>query len=122
MGFRIMWWEAKLDRIETYRDIIKRVMSDLVDYIPVEEGIRTELLLDDLDGHYQVMQIGWKDRRRIHGTLFHVDLIGGKVYVEHDGTDLALVDDLIGAGIPKHDIVMGFHPPTHRKYTDFAVS
>jgi ketopantoate reductase len=111
-----------MDRIEIYRDIIKRVMRELVKYIPDEEGIRTELLLDDGNGHYQVMQIGWKDRRRIHGTLFHVDLIGDKVHVEHDGTDLALVDDLLDAGIPKHDIVIGFHPPAHRKYTDFAVS
>jgi hypothetical protein len=111
-----------MDRVETYRDIIKRVMRELVDYIPEEEGIRTELLLDDTNGHYQVLQVGWKDRRRIHGTLFHVDLIGEKVYVEHDGTDLALVDDLLKAGIPKHDIVMGFHPPGQRKYTEFAVS
>ena len=111
-----------MDRIETYRAGIKKAMRSLVDYIPVEDGIRTELLLDDVNGHYQVLQIGWKDRRRIHGTLFHVDLVGDKVYVEHDGTDLALVDDLIEAAIPKHDIVMGFHPPAHRKYTEYAVS
>lgn len=111
-----------MDRVEKYREIIKKVMRDLVDYIPAEEGIRTELVLGDATGHYQVLQIGWKDRRRIHGTLFHVDLIGEKVYVEHDGTDLALVDDLLEAGIPKQDIVMGFHPPNQRKFTDFAVA
>ena len=111
-----------MDRVEKYREIIKQAMRDLVDYIPAEEGIRTELILDDASGHYQVLQIGWKDRRRIHGTLFHVDLIGEKVYVEHDGTDLALVDDLLEGGIPKHDIVMGFHPPNQRKFTDFAVA
>ncbi len=111
-----------MDRIERYREIIKQAMRSLAEYIPEEEGIRTEITLDDANGHYQVLQIGWKDRRRIHGTLFHVDLINGKVYLEHDGTDLALVDDLLDAGIPKHDIVMGFHPPNQRQFTDFAIA
>ena len=50
-----------MDRIETYREIIKKAMRDLAAYVPEEEGIRTELLLDDASGHYQVMQIGWKN-------------------------------------------------------------
>ena len=111
-----------MDRVEEYREIIKRAMRKLIEYLPKEEGIRTELIMDDANGHYQVLQIGWKNRRRIHGTLFHADLVNGKVYLEHDGTDLALVDDLLEGGIPKHDIVMGFHPPAHRKFTEFAVS
>ena len=111
-----------MDRIEIYREIIKKAMRELADFIPEEEGIRTEVLLDDANGHYQVLQVGWKNGRRIHGTLFHVDLLGDKVYLEHDGTDLALVDDLLDGGIPKSDIVMGFQPPAHRKYTDYAVS
>ena len=37
-------------------------------------------------------------------------MIGDRLYVEPDGTDLALVVDLLEAGILKHDIVMGLHP------------
>jgi hypothetical protein len=30
--------------------------------------------------------------------------------------------DLLAEGIPKEDIVLGFHHPKRRKYTEFAVS
>ena len=111
-----------MDTVSQYRASIKKVFQDLLDYIPSEEGIRHEVILDDEHGHYQLMRIGWHHGRRVHGTLLHIDLISDKVYVEHDGTDLELVTDLINAGIPEKDIVLGFHPPEHRKYTEFAVA
>ncbi|WP_319592610.1 element excision factor XisI family protein [Zarconia navalis] len=44
----------------------------------------------------------------------------GKVWVEQDSTDLCVVDDLLAAGIPASDIVLGFHHPNKRKLTEFA--
>jgi hypothetical protein len=61
-------------------------------------------------------------RRRIHGTLVHIDIHDGKVWIEHDGTNLEIVQDLLDAGVPKEHIVLGFHPPAHRKYTEFATA
>jgi ketopantoate reductase len=110
-----------MDRIEEYREIVKRVIQEVADYAPPEEGIRREIVLDDANGHYQLSEVGWKNRRRIHGTLAHVDIHDGKVWVEHDGTDLEIVQDLLDAGIPPDRMVLGFHPPAHRKYTEFAV-
>ncbi len=111
-----------MDRIETYREIVKRVIREVADYAPTEEGVRKEVILDDSNGHYQLLDVGWKHRRRIHGTLVHIDIHDGKVWVEHDGTDLEIVQDLLDAGIPEDQIVLGFHPPAHRKYTPFATT
>jgi ketopantoate reductase len=111
-----------MDRIDTYRTIIKRVIQEVADFAPTEEGVRKEIILDDANGHYQLLEVGWKNRRRIHGTLVHIDIHDGKVWVEHDGTDLVIVRDLLDAGIPKEDIVLGWHPPSHRKYTEFATA
>ena len=111
--------------IETYRAIIRRVMREIRDYIPDEEGIRYELILDDASGHYELMRSGWFNHRRIHGSVLHIDLAvlsEPKVYVEHDGTNLEVVNELLAAGIPAKRIVLGFHPPQHRQYTEFAVS
>ncbi len=107
---------------ETYRAIIRRVMSEIRAYIPDEEGIRYELILDDGSGHYELMRSGWSNHRRIHGSILHIDLVGPKVYVEHDGTNLEVVKELLDAGIPAKSMVLGFHPPQHRQYTEFAVS
>jgi hypothetical protein len=111
-----------MDRIETYRQIVKRVIREVADYTPTASGVRKEVIFDDSNGHYQLLEVGWKNRRRIHGTLVHIDIHEGKVMVEHDGTDLEIVQDLLDAGIPKEDIVLGFHPPSHRKYTEFATA
>lgn len=111
-----------MDRIESYREIVKRVIQEVADFAVPDEGVRKEVILDDANGHYQVLEVGWKNRRRIHGTLIHIDIRDGKVWVEHDGTDLEIVQDLLDAGIPKEQIVLGFHPPAHRKYTEFAAA
>ncbi|MCW3094505.1 MAG: hypothetical protein JWL77_123 [Chthonomonadaceae bacterium] len=111
-----------MDRIETYREIIKGVIRSVADFLPVEEGVRIETIFDDADGHYELLSIGWSNQRRIHSTLVHIDLQDGKVWVERDGTDLEIVQDLLDAGIPSEHMVLGFHPPNQRKFTDFAVA
>lgn len=109
-----------MDRIEMYRDIVKKVISATADFLPIEEGVRSEAILDDIDGHYELLRIGWSDQHRIHSTLVHIDIRDGKVLVERDGTDLEIVQDLLDGGIPASDMVIGFHPPAQRKFTEFA--
>ncbi|WP_277884337.1 element excision factor XisI family protein [Nostoc parmelioides] len=46
----------------------------------------------------------------------------GKIWVEEDSTDLGIVDDLLAAGIPKTDIILGFHHPSKRALTEFAIA
>jgi ketopantoate reductase len=111
-----------MDRIEEYRQIVRRVIQEVADYIPEEEEVRTEVIFDDTLGHYELREQGWRHKRRIHGSLVHIDIHDGKVWVEHDGTNLEIVQDLLDAGIPAQDIVIGFHPPNQRKYTEFAVA
>ena len=33
-----------------------------------------------------------------------------------------VADELVAEGIPREDIVLGFHPAEVRQYTDFAVN
>ena len=49
-------------------------------------------------------------------------LVNGKVWVETDNTDYDFVEHLLGAGIPKTDIVLAFHHPSLRPHTDFAIA
>jgi hypothetical protein len=111
-----------MDRIETYREIVKQVIRSTADYLPVEDRVRCETILDDVDGHYELLSIGWSNQHRIHSALIHIDIHDGKVWVERDGTDLEIVQDLLDGGIPASEMVIGFHPPGHRKFTEFAVS
>jgi XisI protein len=70
--------------------------------------------------HYEVLHVGWDGSRRVHGSVVHIDIRAGKVWVQYDGTTLPVAEELVAAGIPKEDIVLGFHPAEVRCHTGFA--
>jgi hypothetical protein len=39
-----------------------------------------------------------------------------------NGTEDGITNELLAAGIPQKDIVLGFHEPEVRQYTGFAVA
>ncbi|MGK7944818.1 MAG: element excision factor XisI family protein, partial [Microcystaceae cyanobacterium] len=43
-------------------------------------------------------------------------------YIEEDWTEEGIANDLLREGIPKTDIVLAFHDPETRKFTDFAIA
>jgi hypothetical protein len=111
-----------MDRIEHDRQIVKRIIQEYADLLPSYGDVRAEAIFDDERGHYLLVYTGWDGKRRVHGSAIHVDLRGDKVWVEHDGTKEGIVDELIEAGIPTERIVLGFHHPGQRPYTEFAVA
>jgi XisI protein len=49
-------------------------------------------------------------------------MIDERVWIQLDNTEDGIAEELIAAGIPKQDIVLGFHEPEIRPYTGFAVA
>ncbi len=109
--------------VNQYHDIIRDLMNE---YVELEKSsrddIKVEAIIDPEKGHYQILLIGWLHGSRVHGTTIHIDVTGDKVWVQHDSTSLGVVDDLMEAGIPKENIVLGFKPPHVRPLTGFAVA
>ncbi|NUM43861.1 MAG: XisI protein [Anaerolineales bacterium] len=111
-----------MERVEKYRHIVEKVLQDYV-AIPYTQGnIENELLVDRNLDKYILLSVGWSRKRRVHSVVFHIDIIDGKVWVQVDNTDAIIVDDLEREGIPKEDIVLGFHEPEVRQYTGYAVA
>jgi hypothetical protein len=110
-----------VDKLERYRDIVARVVEEYARYKPSNGQIDTEAIADRAKDHYEVMHVGWDGVRRVHGSVIHLDIIGGKVWIQHDATNRPVAEELLAAGIPREDIVLGFHPPNVRRHTDFAV-
>jgi hypothetical protein len=44
----------------------------------------------------------------------HLDILNGKVWIQRDGTEDGIADELEAAGIPRSDIVLAFHPEKDR--------
>jgi hypothetical protein len=111
-----------MDKSARYRDIIKHIVFEYAKHKPRYGEIETEVFIDEERDHYKVMRVGWRGERRIYGSVIHLDIINDKVWVQYDGTDRPVVDALLEAGVPHEDIVLGFHPPEVRQYTEFAAA
>lgn len=61
------------------------------------------------------IQIKFVFKARFNLPFVHIDVTKeGKVWIQHDGTDLRITDQLAERGIPKKQIVIGFKPPQAR--------
>ncbi len=110
-----------MDRTADYVALIKQVIAEIMEGMPPDSEVKSEFLFDEQRKHYEIMQIGWLYERRVHGTVIHCDVIDGKIWVQHDGTDFGVADWLAVHGVPKTDIVLGFRAPDVRQYSGFAV-
>ena len=110
-----------MDRVERYRAIVSRVIEEYARHKPSHGRIETEAIVDPVHDHYEVMHVGWDGVRRVHGSVIHIDLIDGKVWIQYDGTSRPVAEELVAAGIPREDIVLAFHPAEVRPHTGFAV-
>ncbi|HLP92248.1 MAG TPA: XisI protein [Nostocaceae cyanobacterium] len=111
-----------MDKLEKYRNYIENILKEYSQYKPSYGDVELQLLFDQERDHYQLMSVGWNGEKRIHGIMLHIDIIDGKIWIQHNGTERRIAQDLLELGVPKQDIVLAFHSPTRRKYTDFAVS
>lgn len=92
--------------------------------IPSEEGIDNQSILDMEGGHFLLFSVGWSGHHWIYSAFVHIDVRpGGKVWLQHDGTDLRIAEELVQRGIPKSDIILGFQPPHARQLIEgYAIS
>lgn len=110
-----------MDQLDRYRAIVRRLIEDYASYKPAYGDIQTEDVIDSERDHYEVVQLGWNADRRVHGSIIHIDIRDGKVWLEHNGTDARIGEELVAAGIPRNDILLGFQPVEVRPLTGFGV-
>lgn len=108
-----------MDTLGTYRQIVERILTEYAS-VPYAYGdIQTQTVFDRQNDHYLLVNVGW-DTRRVHGCLVHVDIINGKFWIQRDGTEHGIANEIVNAGVPKDQIVLGFRSADIRKQTEFA--
>jgi XisI protein len=110
-----------MDKITQYRQYIRQLLLSKANPIPVR-GTEQQAILDFDRDHYQIVNVGWKSNGdRNYGCVLHLDLKDGKIWVQHDGTEEGITDELLELGVSKEDIVLAFHTPFMREHTGFAI-
>jgi hypothetical protein len=111
-----------VENLEHYRQIVEQILLEYA-AIPYAHGeIATEAIFDRQRDRYLLMDVGWDRGQRVYDPMIHVDIINGKFWVQEDNTDQPVALELVRAGVPKENIVLAFHEPKVRQYTEFAAA
>src|ERR1051326_4011709 len=111
-----------MDSRDALRNIIERTLTEYA-RIPYAYGdLDCEPVFDRENDRYLLMTVGWQGDRRVHGALVHIDLQGDKIWVQRDGTEHGIANELVAAGVSPDQIVLGFRPANLRQHTGFAVA
>ncbi len=106
--------------VEKYRQVIRQLFSEKASIPSPFPEIEKQLIIDTERDHYLLLHTGWRNNRRYHGCSMHLDIKDGKIWVQHDGTEAGIATRLLELGVPKEDIVLAFHSPHMRQFTEFA--
>lgn len=113
-----------MDSLNQYRALIKELLGK---YAALENqsatnGIEAHLVFDEERDHYMLFRVGWWGNKRIRTAALYLRLQEGKIWIEEDLTEDGIATDLLAAGIPKENIILAFHHPKMRPYTEFAMA
>jgi hypothetical protein len=110
-----------VDNLNNYGEIVEKILQEYAEITHRNSDINRRVIIDVERNQFFLVIEGWDGDRRIHGFLIHVEIRDGKVWVQRDGTEDGITDELLAAGIPKDQIVLAFHPPYIRQHTEYAV-
>ncbi|MDZ8140148.1 MAG: XisI protein [Nostoc sp. DedQUE04] len=107
-----------MERIN-YRELVQTILKRHSIHHS-NDDTEVQLIFDTERNHYQVLHLGWEELRRVYGCIIHIDIKDDKIWIQRDGTETGVANELVTAGVPKQDIILGFHAPYKRKFTEFA--
>ncbi|MEO1404321.1 MAG: XisI protein [Cyanobacteria bacterium J06635_1] len=109
--------------VEQYRQYIRQLLSERAQQYPTlpnTQEYEVQTVFDAEHDHYQLLHVGWREDKRQFGCVLHLDIKAGKIWIQHDATDTGIANQLVELGVPRQDIVLAFHEPYIRQFTDFA--
>ena len=113
-----------MDKLNHYRDLIKTILTQyhqLASQTPSPD-VESLLAFDETRDQYLWFQTGWRQKKRVRGITVHIQIKSNKIWLEEDWTEEGMANELLKLGVPASDIVLGFHSPEVRQFTEFALA
>lgn len=99
-----------MERVNCYREIISKYLEAFA-----QDDPEAQLVFDPVRDRYLVLHSAWRGESRIYGCAMQLDLIDGKVWIQHNSTEVDLYRELVQQGVEAQDIVLGFRSPAIRE-------
>jgi hypothetical protein len=110
-----------MDKLTQYRQHIQSILAYHCQLDLKISGMETYTVFDTVGDHYQVVSVGWDDGQLLYGCLIHVDIKDEKIWIQYDGTEYSIAQELLDLGVSPRSIVVAYQAPAARKFTEFAV-
>jgi hypothetical protein len=113
-----------MEKLGHYRNLIKKILTEYYEWASntPRDGVEECLAFDEIRDHYFWFHVGWDGKSRVQGVMVYLRIRDERIWVEEDGTKQGIVNDLLEAGVPHEDIVLGFQHPSKRSLTEFAIA
>ncbi|MEL6382160.1 MAG: XisI protein [Cyanobacteria bacterium J06626_18] len=109
-----------MEQLVQYRQWVQKLLTEHSQFKPSYGDLEQFTVFDIQNDHYQLVTIGWEGVRRVFSCLIHIDIKDDKIWIQHDGTEIGVANELVAPGMPKRSIMLGFHDPSARQLTEFA--
>jgi XisI protein len=107
--------------IEKYRELIQSIIEKHSSCDGEDPEVETQIAFDRDRDRYLMFHVGWRGEGRVYGCVIHIEISSGKIWIQRDGTEVGIANELIESGVPKSDIVLGYRSPYMRKFTELPV-
>ncbi len=110
-----------MDKVKQYRKMVRGMLSEIAHRFRSNSDWEILEIYDEEHGQYLLYTDGWKNESRDYGCFMHIEVKdNGIIWLRRDGTDLDIGQQILDQGVTKKEMVIGFHSPMMRSWTDFA--
>lgn len=109
-------------KLTHYQQLLKTIVIRQSQVISSDPNCELLPVCDLENNQFLVIDTGWNVAGRVHNLVFHARIKNDKIWIEWDGFENGVTEELLEAGVPHQDIVLAFYRPERRKLTDFAVA
>ena len=106
-------------KLDHYRRIIKQILLQHAELVPSHGEIEVRPIFDHTNDSYLLVDSGWDRTRHVYAALIDLRVKDGKVRIEADGPERGVAYELLDAGVPQSDIVLGYMHPSRREFVIF---
>ncbi len=108
-----------MDKVTKYQSIIMETISRYA-HVRTSALLSYQTIYDRDNHHYLLYAVGWQKDKRVHGCIIHIDIIKEKIWIQHNGTDVKIAEEMITKGVLREDIILAFYHPENWEYTNYG--
>ncbi|WP_072621835.1 XisI protein [Spirulina major] len=100
-----------------YKGLIKQIILNYVNAVSGEtmQPIETQVVFDDEQGRYLVLNVGWQEEDRVFGCAIYVEVKVDEIWIQRDFTEPGIAYQLMNFGVPESCIMLGYRSPAIRE-------